>query len=256
LKVKKILVTQPKPEGNEKSPYQDLIKNYNVTIDYCPFIQVEGVTPKEFRRSKVNVLDHTAVIFTSKTAVDHFFRLCQELRVVVPDTMKYFCVTETIAFYLQRYIIYRKRKIFFGKNKFEDLLEMLNKHRDEKFLVPLSDIHKQEIPKKLTKLKLTYTKAVLYKTVSACLAETIPDIKAYDIVVFYSPQGIKALFDNFTGFIQDNTKIAAFGPTTIKAAKDAGLKVDIAAPTTVTPSMSMALDVFLKKVNKENGKSA
>ena len=249
LKIKKIIVSQPEPQS-EKSPYLELINKYNLKIDFRPFIQVEGVPSKEFRQQRIDILQHTAVIFTSRTAIDHFFRICDEVRVTVPETMKYFCITEAVALYLQKYIVYRKRKIFYGQGTFAQLMDVINKHKTEKFLVPLSDMHKAEIPKSLDKAKVKYTKAILYRTVSSDLSD-LKDIY-YDIIVFYSPSGIKSLFKNFPDFKQNDTKIAAFGPTTAKAVKDHKLRLDIQAPTPACPSMTQALDEFIKKFNKEN----
>lgn len=247
MKIKKILVSQPEPE-TEKSPYFDLAEKHNLKIDFRPFIKVEPVEAKVFRKDRINILDFSAVIFTSRTSVDHYFRICEEMRITVPDTMKYFCVSEATAFYLQKYIVYRKRKIFFGKSSFEEMLEVLEKHKDEKFLVPLSDMHKPEIPKKLDKLKIFYKIAILYRTV----ANNMRDINEvnYDIIVFFSPSGIKSLFENFPEFKQNDIKIAAFGPTTAKAVKDAKLRLDIQAPLPEAPSMTMALDQFIKLSNK------
>ncbi|MFW5754471.1 MAG: uroporphyrinogen-III synthase [Marinilabiliaceae bacterium] len=248
MKIKKILVSQPKP-STEKSPYFDLSEKNNVKIDFRPFIQVEGVTSKEFRKQKINILDHTAVVFTSRTAIDHFFRICEETRVTVPDDMKYFCVSEATAFYLQKYIVYRKRKIFHSTGKFPDLVEVIKKHKQEKFLVPLSDIHKPEIPNLLTKAKIKFTKAILYRTVSSDLSD-LKDID-YDVLVFFSPSGIKSLLQNFPDFEQKDTLIASFGPATAKAVKDAGLRLDIQAPMPQAPSMSAALEMYIKKHNKK-----
>jgi uroporphyrinogen-III synthase len=247
VKIKKILVSQPKPE-NDRSPYFELAKKKDLKIDFRPFIQVEGVSAKEFRQQKVSILDHTGVIFTSRTAVDHYFRVAKELKLAVPETMKYFCINEATAFYLQKYIVYRKRKIFYGKGKFDDLLEVLTKHKDEKFLVPLSDIHKQDIPRKLKKGKFKFTKAILYKTVSSDLSD-LADVN-YDILVFYSPSGIKSLLQNFPDFEQNDTKIASFGQSTAKAVKDAGLRLDIQAPMPKAPSMTMAIESFIDKHDK------
>ena len=249
MKIKTILVSQPKPQ-TEKSPYFDLAEKYNLKIDFRPFIQVEGISAKEFRQERVNILDHTAVIFTSRTAIDHFFRIAEEMRVTIPDDMKYFCISESTAFYLQKYIVYRKRKIFFGVRNFEDLIDTIVKHKKEKFLVPLSDIHKQSIPALLNKNKIKYTKAILYKTVSSDLSD-LADVN-YDILAFYSPSGITSLFQNFPEFKQDGTVIAAFGPSTSKAVTDANLRLDIQAPMPQAPSMTMALDQFIKAYNKEN----
>jgi len=247
LKIKKILVSQPEP-ATEKSPYFDLAEKHNLKIDFRPFIQVEPIEAKVFRKDRVNILEYTAVIFTSRTAVDHFFRICEEMRITVPDTMKYFCVSEATAFYLQKYIVYRKRKIFFGKSRFDDLIEILEKHKGEKFILPLSDMHKPEIPKKLESLKVNFKIAILYKTVASDLSD-LSDVN-YDVLVFFSPSGIKSLFENFPEFKQNDTKIAAFGPTTAKAVIDAKLRLDIQAPLPEAPSMTMALDQYIKLTNK------
>ncbi len=247
MKIKRILVSQPKPDS-VKSPYFDLASKTNVQVDFRPFIQVEGVSAKEFRQTRIQILDHSAVIFTSRTAIDHFFRICQDMRVAVPDTMKYFCISEATAFYLQKYIVYRKRKIFYGDGSFEDLMEVMKKHKDEIFLVPLSHIHKPEIPQLLEKFNYKYTKAILYRTVSSDLSD-LKDVN-YDVLVFFSPSGIKSLMQNFPEFEQNEIKIASFGPTTAKAVKEAGLRLDIEAPTSVAPSMTMALEQFIKKHNK------
>ncbi|WP_297095098.1 uroporphyrinogen-III synthase [uncultured Draconibacterium sp.] len=247
MKVKSILVSQPEP-STAKSPYFELAEKNGLKIDFRPFIQVEGVPAKEFRQTRTQILEHTAVIFTSRTAIDHFFRIAQELRITVPDSMKYFCISEATAFYLQKYIVYRKRKIFYADGKFTDLVNVMKKHKDEKFLVPLSDIHKQEIPTLLDKGGYKYTKAILYRTVSADLSD-LADIK-YDVLVFFSPSGIKSLFQNFPDFEQNSTRIACFGPSTAKAVEEAGLRLDIQAPTAQAPSMTMALDQYIKKSNK------
>jgi uroporphyrinogen-III synthase len=247
LKVKSILVTQPKPEG-DKSPYFDLAKKYNIKIDFRPFIHVEGVPSKEFRTQKVNITDHNAVILTSRMAVDHFFRMCQELRITVPDTMKYFCISESTAYYLQKYVVYRKRKIFHGKQTFSDLVDVIKKHKEEQFLLPVSDVHKDEIADMLDELGIKYTKAILYKTVCSDLSD-LANVN-YDVLVFFSPSGIKSLYQNFPNFKQNKTRIAAFGPTTAKAVMDAGLKLDIQAPNPKAPSMTMALEQYIKDANK------
>jgi uroporphyrinogen-III synthase len=247
LKIRKILVSQPEPM-NPKSPYFDLAKKYNLKIDFKPFVEIEGVASKDFRHQKINILDFTAVIFTSKTGIDHFFRICNELRIVIPDTMKYFCITENVAFYLQKYIVYRKRKIFHGKAKFQDLIDIIIKHKEDKFFVPLSEPHNAEIPDLLEKIGIKYTIGTLYKTISSHfnnLAEF-----DYDIIVFYSPSGIKSLKENFPEFVQGEIKIAAFGPTTACAVEQEGLRLDINAPNQKAPSMTMALDFFLKEHNK------
>jgi len=251
LKIKKILVSQPQPES-VKSPYFDLAEKMGVQVDFRPFIQVEGISAKEFRQTRVQILDHSAVIFNSRTAIDHFFRICQEMRIVVPDTMKYFCISEATAFYLQKYIVYRKRKIFYGNGLFSDLAELMKKHKDDKYLVPLSHIHKQEIPDLLDKGGFKYTKAVFYRTVSSDLSD-LKDVN-YDILVFFSPSGITSLKQNFPDFEQNDIKIAAFGPTTAAAVKEAGLRLDIEAPTTQAPSMTMALEQFIRLNNKTKAK--
>jgi len=247
LKIRKILVSQPEPI-NPKSPYFDLAKKYNLKIDFKPFNQVEGVASKDFRHQKINILDFTAVIFTSKTGIDHFFRICNELRIVVPDTMKYFCITENVAFYLQKYIVYRKRKIFHGKAKFQDLIDIIIKHKEDKFFVPLSDPHNAEIPDLLEKNGIKYTVGTMYRTISSHFTNLAEF--DYDILVFYSPSGIKSLKENFPDFVQGEIKIAAFGPTTASAVEQEGLRLDINAPNLKAPSMTMALDFFLKEHNK------
>jgi uroporphyrinogen-III synthase len=249
LKIRKILVSQPEPNF-ANSPYYDLAIKNNLKIDFRPFIQVEGVSAKDFRKERVQILNHTAVIFTSRTAIDHFFRIAQESRLTIPDDMKYFCISEATAFYLQKYIVYRKRKIFFANGKFADLVEVLLKHKDENFLIPLSDIHKDEIPVLLEQAKINYTQAIMYRTVSSDLS----DLKGvnYDILVFFSPSGIKSLFHNFPDFQQNETKIATFGPATAQAVRDAGLRLDIVAPVPEAPSMTMALEKFIVEFNKNN----
>ena len=251
MKIKKILVSQPKPVS-AKSPYFDLAEKTGVQVDFRPFIQVEAVSSKEFRQTRVQILDHTAVIFTSRTAIDNFFRMCQETRILVPDTMKYFCISEATAYYLQKYIIYRKRKIFHGSGKFSDLTEIMKKHKDDKYVVPLSHIHKQEIPELLDQGGFKYSKAILYRTESSDLSD-LKDVN-YDILVFFSPSGIKSLLQNFPNFKQNDTKIASFGPTTAAAVKEAGLRLDIEAPTAQAPSMTMALEQYIKKHNKAKSK--
>lgn len=247
MKIKKILVSQPQPE-TAKSPYFDLAEKNNIQVDFRPFIQVEGVSAKEFRQTRVQILDHSAVIFTSRTAIDHFFRISAELRLTIPDTMKYFCISEATAFYLQKYIVYRKRKIFYGAGKFADLIDVMKKHKDEKYLLALSQVNQQDIIQMLDKAGFNYTKAIIYNTVSSDLSD-LKEVN-YDILVFFSPSGIQSLIQNFPDFTQNDTKIACFGPTTAKAVHEAGLRLDIEAPTVDAPSMTMALDQFIKKHNK------
>jgi uroporphyrinogen-III synthase len=240
-------VSQPEP-NNPKSPYFDLAKKYNLKVDFKPFSEIEGISAKDFRHQKINILDFTAVIFTSKTGIDHFFRICSELRICVPDTMKYFCITENVAFYLQKYIVYRKRKIFHGKAKFQDLIDVIIKHREDNYFVPLSEPHNTEISVLLDKNNIKYTIGILYKTISSHFTN-LKDFD-YDILVFYSPSGIKSLKENFPEFIQGDIKIAAFGPTTVSAVQQEGLRVDIDAPNVKAPSMTMALDNYLKEHNR------
>ncbi len=247
MKIKKILVSQPKP-ADPKSPYYELAEKNNLKLEFRPFIHVEGVEEKDFRKQKVNILDHSAVIFNSKVAIDHFFRLSDKMRLNIPDTMKYFCVSESIAVYLQKYIVYRKRKIFHSSGKFVDLLDILKKHQDEKFLVPLSDVHKEEIPNMLEANGFKFTRANFYATVSSDLSDI--NIKDFDILVFFSPQGIASLKHNFPEFNQEETKIAACGASTAQAVLDAGLRLDIQAPVPEAPSMPMALEQYIKKFNK------
>jgi len=249
LKIKKILVSQPKPKS-EKSPYHCLADRYDLNIDFRKFIEVEGVTVKEFRKQKVEVLDHSAIIFTSRTAIDHFFRICNEMRVSVPESMKYFCISESVAYYLQKYIVYRKRKIFYGNKQFIELIEVMKKYKDEKFLIPLSEPHKKDIIKALDKSGYEYNKAVLYRTISSDLSDLSKF--DYDMLVFFSPSGIKSLFENFPNFTQNGIKIASFGTSTAKAAKQAGLNLDVKAPTPEAPSMTMAIEQY---INKKNGKN-
>jgi uroporphyrinogen-III synthase len=248
LKVKSILVTQPKPE-TDKSPYADLQKKYNLKIDFREFIHVEGVPAQEFRQQRVNIAEHTAVILTSRNAVDHFFRICQEMRVTVPDTMKYFCISESTAFYLQKYVQYRKRRIFHGKATINELIDIIRKHKEDKFLYPCTDVHKEDIPEILDKHKIQYSKAVIYRTVCSDLSDLAEVF--YDILVFFSPSGITSLYKNFPKFKQNKTRIAAFGPSTAKAVEDAGLRLDIHAPKPGTPSMTMALEEYIKAANKK-----
>lgn len=237
-------MSQPKP-ASDKSPYYDIAKKYGVEVVFRPFIKVESVSAKEFRQQKVSVLDHTAVVFTSRHAIDHFFHLCEELRVTIPETMKYFCVTESIALYIQKYVQYRKRKVFFGATgKMEDLLPSMIKHKTERYLVPLSDVHNDEVKNLLDKAKLQHTEVVMYRTVSNDFAPDEPF--DYDMLIFFSPVGVAALQKNFPDFKQGDIAIGCFGPATAKAARDAGLRLDVEAPTPAAPSMTGALEAFLK----------
>lgn len=247
MSIKSILVTQPSPE-TEKNPYSDLAKKHKLKIDFREFIQIEGVDVKEFRKDRINIPDYSAIILTSRNAVDHFFRVCKEIRYTVPDTLKYFCISESTAYYLQKYVVFRKRKIFHGKQTFSELVDLIKKHKEENFLLPCTDIHKQEITTLLDQNNIKYNKAVLYRTVASDLSD-LADIK-YDMLVFFSPSGIESLLMNFPKFKQDSTKIAAFGATTATAVKQAGLRLDIHAPQPMFPSMTMAIEHFIKN-NKE-----
>lgn len=248
MAIKTILVSQPKPEG-DKSPYFDLAEKYKLKIDFRPFIHVQGIDAQEFRAQKVNISEHTAIILTSKTAIDHFFRICEETRFEVPDTMKYFCISEAVALYLQKYVTYRKRKIFFGKQTIEELVEVMKKHKAEKFLLPCTDILRDKIPITLEENKYNFTKAVLYRTVASDLSD-LEDVY-YDMLVFFSPGGIESLFKNFPDFQQNNTRIAAFGPTTANAVIKNNLRLDVHAPMPNAPSMTAAIELFVKEELKK-----
>lgn len=243
MAVKTILVSQPRPEG-EKSPYFDLAEKYKLKIDFRPFIHVEGVDVQEFRTQKVNISEHTAVVLTSKVAIDHFFRMAKEVRFDVPDTMKYFCISEAIAYYLQKYVTYRKRKIFFGKQTINDLVEVMKKHKNEKFLLPCTDILRDNIPETISEHKLNFTKAILYRTVASDLSD-LEDVY-YDMLVFFSPGGVESLLKNFPDFKQNKTLIAAFGPTTAQAVIKNNLRLDVHAPQPEAPSMPAAIELYIK----------
>jgi len=248
LSIKTILVSQPKPEG-EKSPYYDLADKYKLKIDFRPFIHVEGISAQDFRQQKVNIPEYTGIILTSKMAVDHFFRIAEEIRFEVPDTMKYFCISEAVALYLQKYVTYRKRKIFFGKQTIEDLIDPIKKHKGEKFLLPCTDILRDKIPETLEAAKIPFTKATLYRTVASDLSD-LEDVY-YDMLVFFTPVGIESLFKNFPDFKQNETVIAAFGPTTANAVIKHNLRLDIHAPMPNAPSMTGAIENFIKERNKK-----
>lgn len=245
--VKTILVSQPKP-ADPKSPYYTLAKKYDIQIDFRPFIQVDPISAKEFRKQKIDILKHSAVIFTSRNAVDHFFNICKDLKIDVPADMKYFCISEQTAYYLQKYIVVRKRKIFTGSRTAQDLIEILKKHKNEKYLFPCSNIRKEDIPQFLEENGYNFSEAVIYETVASDLSDL--DDVLYDVIAFYSPSGINSLFVNFPDFKQNNTRMAVFGPTTAKAARDANLIVDIEAPMPNAPSMTGALELYIKKANK------
>lgn len=245
--IKKILVSQPKP-SSEKSPYYDIAEKFGVELVFRPFIKVEGMTAKEFRAQRINILDYTAIVFTSRHAIDHFFTLAKEMRIAIPEDMKYFCVTETISLYIQKYVQYRKRKVFFGTTgKIDDLLPTMVKHKQEKYLVPMSDVHNDAVANMLDAKKLNHQECVMYRTVSNDF--TADEVKNfdYDMLIFFSPSGIESLTKNFPDFNQGDIAIATFGPSTAKAVKDAGLRLDLEAPTVKCPSMTAALQDFLQK---------
>lgn len=248
MKIKNLLVSQPRP-ATEKSPYFDLADKYGLKIDFRPFIKVEPVSAKDFRQQKISILDYSAVVFTARVAIDHFFRLCEEMRITVPETMKYFCITEQVALYLQKYIVYRKRKIFHTTSgKYDELVTMIQKHAGETFLVPVSDVHKDDLLLRLDEKKIAYTKAVMYCTVSNDFTPEEPF--DYDMLVFFSPSGITSLIKNFPNFEQGEISIGCFGATTAKAVRDAGLRLDVEAPTVAAPSMAAALDSYIKENHK------
>lgn len=243
--IKRLLVSQPKP-ANANSPYFSLAEKYKLTVDFRPFIQVEGVSVKEFRQQKIDILAHTAVVFTSRNAVDNFFRICEECKIEVPSDMKYFCISEQTAYYLQKYIVIRKRKIFTGVKTANDLIEVIKKHPKETYLFPCSNIRKDDIPKFMEDNGVQYTEAVLYKTVASDLSDL--ENVDYDMIAFFSPSGVSSLFQNFPEFKQNGTRIAAFGPTTSKAVKEAGLILDVEAPMPNAPSMTGAIEMYIKEV--------
>jgi len=248
FKVKKILISQPAP-STEKSPYFDIAEKYHLQLDFRPFIRVEGLDAKEFRQQRINIQDYTAVVFTAKIAIDHFFSLCEELRVTMPETMKYFCISEAVALYLQKYIVYRKRKIFFSTTgKMDGLSSALTKHNKEKFLVPVSDVHTEDLTSVLDEKKVDYTKSIMYRTVSNEFTEE--DILSYDMLIFFSPSGIVSLFKNAPHFEQGERAIGSFGASTAKAVRDAGLRLDCEAPLPGVPSMTAALEAFIKENHK------
>lgn len=243
--IKKILVSQPKP-SSEKSPYYDIASNYGVELVFRPFIKVEGLTAKEFRAQKVNILDYTAVVFTSRHAIDNYFTLAKEMRITIPEDMKYFCVTETISLYIQKYVQYRKRKVFFGTTgKIDDLIPTMAKHKQEKYLVPMSDVHNDSVAQMLDAKKLSHRECVMYRTVSNDFTPEEVENFDYDMLIFFSPAGIESLTKNFPNFNQGKIAIGTFGPATAKAVKDSGLRLDLEAPTEKYPSMTSALQHFL-----------
>ena len=247
MKVKTILVSQPEPKV-ENSPYSRLIEKEKVKVDFRPFIHVEGVEAKNVRQQKIDLNNFTAIILTSRNSVDHFFRIAEEMRFKVPDSMKYFCQSEAVAYYLQKYVVYRKRKIYVGKRTFNELIPLIKKYKDEKFLLPSSDSLKPIVPELLDEVGVNWTRGIFYKTVISDLSD-LRNVY-YDILVFFSPSGIESLMKNFPDFEQNDTRIAVFGSSTVKAATNAGLRIDIQAPTPETPSMTMALQKYITSVNK------
>lgn len=248
MKVKTILVSQPEPKV-ENSPYFELEERQRVKIDFIPFIHVEGVSSKDVRQQKIDLTKYSAIILTSRNSVDHFFRIAEELRYKVPDSLKYFCLSEAVAYYLQKYVVYRKRKIYVGKRTFAELSPLIKKYKSEKFLLPSSDMLKPDIPTTLNKIGIDWKQGIFYRTVVSDLSD-LRDV-FYDILVFFSPSGIKSLFENFPDFEQKDTRIAVFGNTTAKAAEENGLKINIMAPTAENPSMTMALENYIKTANKK-----
>ena len=247
MKIKSILVSQPEPEL-KNSPYNQLMKKWKVKVDFRPFIHVEGKTSREVRQQKIDLSKFSAIILTSRNSVDHFFRIAEEMRYPIPNALKYFCLSEAVAFYLQKYVVYRKRKIYVGGRTFDELADVISKYKDENYLLPGSNVLSAKIVEKLNDLELRWTKGVFYNTVVSDLS----DLKNvyYDVLVFFSPSGIESLFKNFPDFKQNNTRIAVFGKNTVKAAENSGLRIDIEAPLPKIPSMSRALDVYIEKANK------
>jgi uroporphyrinogen-III synthase len=248
-KIKNILISQPKPGEGDKNPYLELAKKYNLNITFRQFIKIEGLNSQDFRAQRIDILEHGAVILTSRLSVDHYFRLCNEMRITVPESMKYFCINEQTAYYLQKYIQYRKRKIFFGHGTILDLVDVIRKNKDEKFLLPASDVTKEQIVDFLDELNITYTKGTFYKTVSANLSD-IKSLGDFDLLVFFTPAGIKSLKQNFPNFKQGATRIAAFGHAAALLVKELGCRLDIFAPNPQNPSMSGAIESYLKESNK------
>lgn len=249
MKVKTILVSQPEPKTDQQSPFTILSEKQKVKIDFRSFIHVEGLTVREVRNQKIDLSKYSAIILTSRNAVDHFFRIAEEMRYKVPNELKYFCQSEAVAYYLQKYVVYRKRKIYVGTRTFPELCELMKKHKLEKFLLPSSDKLKDLIPNSLDELELNWKRVDLYRTVISDLSD-LKDV-FYDVLVFFSPSGIQSLFKNFPEFEQKNTRIAVYGNSTVKAATDAGLKVHISAPSPENPSMTMAIEKYIKEVNKK-----
>ena len=241
--IKKILVSQPKPTS-EKSPYFDIEAKENVEFTFHPFIKIEGLSAREFRQQKVQILDHTAIVFNSRHAIDHFFTLCKEMRIALPEDMKYFGISETVALYIQKYVQYRKRKVFFGSTgKWPELVAVMAKHKAENYLVPLSDVHNDDVAEMLDAKKLKHTECVMYRTVSNEYPKEQPF--DFDMLVFFTPAGVESLLKNFPNFKQGSTRLACFGPATKKAMENAGLRCDLSAPTPEARSMTAAIEMYL-----------
>ena len=245
--IKKILVSQPKP-SSEKSPYYDIMRKHDVELIFRPFIKVESLTPREFRAQRINILDHTAIIFTSRHAIDNFFLLCQEMRIEIPEDIKYFCITETISHYIQKYVQYRKRKVFFGETgKIGDLMPIILKHKNDRYFIPQSDVHSDDFTNMLDAKGISYTCGVMYRTVSTEFGKD--ELRDYDMLVFFSHSCIQSLLKNYPDYEQGDTAIATFGPATAKSVEEAGLRLDLQAPTPEYPSITAALDAYLKQNN-------
>lgn len=249
-KVKSILVSQPVPADLEKSPYGEIIRKYGVSIEFIKLFKIEGVSVREFRDRKVYINEHTAIIFNSKHAVDHLFNIAKDVRVEIPETMKYFCISESVALYLQKYVQFRKRKIFYSENDVNQLMDLVKKHKTERFLLPCSDNHSKELPGLLETAKINFSEAILYRTIPVELKENV-DISKFDMMVFFSPQGIRSLFHNWPDFKQGEKIIGTFGFTTTQFATEAGLNVNVSAPSPTTPSMTMAIDAYLSRCQKK-----
>lgn len=252
MKIKKILVSQPEPTDLSKSPYTLLESKYGVQLEYHKFIQIEGVSSRDFRESKVHLEEFTAIIFSSRMGVDNYFQLAEKLRIDISDDTKYFCITEATANYLQNYVQYRKRKIFYSQQGFDELLDIIKKHKEEKFLLPCSESQQGSIPTQLEKAGVNFEKAAMYRTVSSDLKDIDPN--DYDMLVFFSPHGVKALYDNYPDFKQNGSRVAAFGKSTAQAVIDAGMEISIEAPTKTAPSMSMAIEQFIVNEEKKSKK--
>jgi uroporphyrinogen-III synthase len=248
LKVGSILITQPRPD-TEKSPYFDLAKKYSIKLDFHAFIRVEGLSGKDFRKQRIDIAEYTAIIFTSRYAIDHFFRICEELKVKVSQDMKYFCITEAVALYLQKFILYRKRKVFFSADgSTQGLMDVIGKHKNEKYILPVSDSGKTDVAQYLQKHNIKYNDATLYRMASNDIAPAMA--LPYDMIVFFSPFSVQTLFEHNPAFKQNGTLIGAFGPTTSKAVEDSGLRLDVKAPAVNAPSMVSALELFLANIKK------